>query len=193
MTDYERDFPVTQQADHIVMISTAPSARSQVHHDLASLLAAYPQAHLDDRGGYGHRVNAGIDLVATIATGLLALSLLIGLISIITTLTLSVLQRTREIGLLRAVGAETRQIRILIRAEALATVTTGALCGVVLGLAIGWPLARALDGRTLGPPAFPTTLLTAVLPAAVLAGLLAAAIPARRATSLDPLTALHTE
>ncbi|MGI8903510.1 MAG: ABC transporter permease [Solirubrobacteraceae bacterium] len=108
-------------------------------------------------------------------------------------LALSVLERTRELGLLRAVGAQARQIRAIVRTEALATVTIGALTGLAVGLAIGWPLARAIDVYILGPPGIPVALLIAVLPGAVLAGLLASAVPARRAACLGILTALHTE
>jgi putative ABC transport system permease protein len=113
--------------------------------------------------------------------------------SVTTTLALGVVERTREIGLLRAVGAQAQQIRTIIRTEALATVTTGALTGLALGLAIGWPLATAIEVYILGPPGVPIPLIVAVLPTAMLAGLLAAALPARHAGHLDILTALRTE
>ncbi|MCO5998002.1 FtsX-like permease family protein [Actinoallomurus rhizosphaericola] len=193
LADYAGHYPPDQQADQTILVRAAGGARQQVRAELTALRADYPQATLDDRTGYGHRAAAGIDLLATMMTGLLALSLLIGLITVAIALALSVLERTREIGLLRAVGAEARQIRVIIRAEALATVVTGSLTGVVLGLAIGWPLARALNGRVFGPPGVPVPLLAVVLPAAVVAGLLAAAVPARRAARLNVLTALHAE
>ncbi|MEV0407330.1 ABC transporter permease [Actinoallomurus sp. NPDC050550] len=193
LADYKRDYPPAQQTDQTILVRAAEDARHQVRAELTALRADYPQAFLDDRTGYSHRVASGIDLVATMMTGLLALSLLIGLITVAIALALSVLERTREIGLLRAVGAEARQIRTIIRVEALTTVVTGSLTGLVLGLSIGWPLGRALEGRVLGPPGVPVALLAAVLPAAVAAGLLAAAVPARRAARLGVLTALHTE
>jgi putative ABC transport system permease protein len=192
-TDFAHAFPPAQQSYETLLVGAEPGAAQQLRGPLAALLAAYPQATLDDRAGYTHQVTAGIDLLATVLTGLLALSLLIGLLSTATTLALTVLERTREIGLLRAIGAEARQIRTIIRAEALSTVITGAIIGVVLGLAIGWPLARAIDGRVIGPPVVPLPLLAAIVPAAVLAGLLAAAVPARRAARLDLLTALRAE
>lgn len=126
-------------------------------------------------------------------TGLLGLSLLIGLITVATALSLSVLERTREIGLLRAVGAQARQVRSVIRAESMITVVTGSIAGLLLGLMIGWPLAQASDVYIIGGPAVPVALLAAIVPAAVLAGLLAAAAPARRATRLPILTAIATE
>lgn len=126
-------------------------------------------------------------------TGLLVLSLLIGLLSVATTLALTILERTREIGLLRAIGATRTQIHTIVRAEALTTVLTGALAGAALGVGIGWALARAFDGRLLGGLGVPWPLLAAVIPAGIAAGLIAAAIPARRASRLNILDALHTD
>jgi putative ABC transport system permease protein len=184
-------FPPAQQTDRTILVNTAGGTNQQVDGELSSLLNAYPQATLNDKAGYGSQISSGINLLATLATALLALSLLIGLIAVITALALSVLERIREIGLLRAVGAETRQIRAIIRAEALTTVVTG----VILGLVIGWPLALALENGSgdLGSPGVPVPLLAAALPAAIVVGLLAAALPARRAARLDILAALHAE
>jgi len=175
--------------------ATAPNVGQQVNGELSSLLNAYPQATLSDKAEYASQVSSGINLVATLATALLALSLLIGLIAVITSLALSVMERTREIGLLRAVGAEIRQIRAIVRAEALTTVVTGVITGVMLGLVIGWSLALALQNGSggLGSPGVPVPLLAAALPAAIVVGLLAAALPARRAARLNILTALRAE
>jgi putative ABC transport system permease protein len=193
LADYTHGFPPAQQTDGTILVKAARGAQQQVRAELNTVLAGYPQATVDNKAGYSNQVSSGIDLVATLMTGLLALSLLIGLIAVTTALALSVLERTREIGLLRAVGAEVRQVRAIVRAEALTTVVTGALTGLLLGLAIGWPLAIALEGGILGPPGIPVALLAAAIPAAIIAGLLAAAIPARRAAHLNILTALHTE
>jgi putative ABC transport system permease protein len=192
---YTQLFPPAQQTDRTILVNTAGGAQQQVNGELSSLLNAYPQATLSDKAGYGSQISSGINLVATLATALLALSLLIGLIAVITALALSVLERIREIGLLRAVGAEIRQIRAIIRAEALTTVVTGVITGVILGLVIGWPLALALENSSggLGSPGVPVPLLAAALPAAIVVGLLAAALPARRAARLNILTALHAE
>lgn len=189
--DYARSFPTSLQGDHLILVSTNATHLAEVHTALTTLLAAYPQASLDDKAAFIKRTTSGIDLLMTMMTGLLALSLLIGLLSVTTSLALSVLERTRETGLLRAIGAETRQIKALIRAEALATVTTGTAVGALLGLAIGWPLARAIVlGHLHSGPAVPTTLLAVVIPAACVAGLLAAAVPARRAVRLNVLESL---
>ncbi|NUP47039.1 MAG: ABC transporter permease, partial [Catenulispora sp.] len=189
--DYARRFPASLQGDHLVLVSTGGTDLAEVHAALATLLADYPQASVDDKAGFIKHTTSGIDLLMTMMTGLLALSLLIGLLSATTSLALSVLERTRETGLLRAIGAEARQIRALIRAEALATVTTGTVVGALFGLAVGWPLAGAIMlGHLHGGLAVPTTLLAVVIPAALVAGLLAAAVPARRAARLDVLESL---
>ncbi|NUR63621.1 MAG: hypothetical protein HOV87_33915 [Catenulispora sp.] len=117
--DYAQWFPASLQGDYLILITAAAGKSSPVHAALAVLLSDYPQAFLDDKAGFIHRTVAGIDLLMTMMTGLLALSLLIGLLSLTTSLALSVLERTRETGLLRAIGAEARQIKALIRADAI--------------------------------------------------------------------------
>ena len=192
--DYAQRFPASLRNDYLILVTAAPGRSGAVHAALAALLADYPQAYLDDKAGFIHRTVSGIDLLTTMMTGLLALSLLIGLLSVTTSLALSVLERTRETGLLRAIGAEARQIKALIRAEAVAAVTTGTAAGVLLGLGIGWPLARGIMlGHLHGGAAVPGTLLAVVVPAAVVAGLLAAAVPARRAARMDVLESLAAQ
>jgi len=193
-SDYLKDYPPQDQGLEEVLIRTLPGQTAQARQAVAAALAAYPQATLDDRAGYAVRAAQGFQLLATIMTALLALSLLIGILAVVTSLALSVLERTREIGLLRAVGAEASHIRTLIRSEALATVATGTFTGVVLGLPIGWILARAvMDGHLPGTPSVPVLLLAVVVPATFVTGLLAAVAPARRAVRIGVLQALRAE
>lgn len=193
LSDFQRGFPAAQQGDYTILVAAHPGATAQVHTQLTAALADYPQASLTDRAGFITQATSGIDLLATLMTGLLVLSLLIGLLSVATTLALTILERTREIGLLRAIGATRTQIHTIVRAEAITTVLTGALAGAALGVGIGWALARAFDGRLLGGLGVPWPLLAAVIPAGIAAGLIAAAIPARRASRLNILDALHTD
>jgi putative ABC transport system permease protein len=193
LPDYRRLFPPSEQADQLILVKAARGAARQVRSELTTLIATYPQATLDDQAAYSRQVSSGINLIATMMTGLLALSLLIGLIAVTTALALSVLERSREVGLLRAIGAAARQIRSIVRAEALATIITGAITGLILGMIIGWPLARAIDVYIVGGPGVPVPLLAVTIPAAIAVGYLAAAIPARRAAHLPIVTALHTE
>ncbi|MCW2922343.1 MAG: putative transporter integral rane protein [Thermoleophilia bacterium] len=124
--------------------------------------------------------------------GMLSLSLIIALFGIGNTLALNVFERTREIGLLRAVGATRRQMRRIIRTEAILVALFGAIVGVLVGLAAGWALVTALkdEGFEFAVNAVP---LVAVLGLGIIAGLLAAVFPARRAARTDVLQAIATE
>jgi putative ABC transport system permease protein len=120
---------------------------------------------------------------------LLALAVLIALIGIVNTLMLSVFERTREIGLLRAVGMRRRQVRVMIRSEAVILAIFGAIIGIVIGTIMGIALVSALG---LSNTAVPASSLVLFLVLACLLGLVAASWPARRAAKLDVLAAIAT-
>jgi len=123
---------------------------------------------------------------------LLALAIVISLLGIVTTLALSIHERTRELGMLRAVGMSRRQVRRLVRYEAVITALIGAILGTILGIIFATLVSRPLadEGFELSYPI--GTLLTLLILAA-LAGVLAAIWPARRAAKLDVLQALAYE
>jgi len=127
------------------------------------------------------------------ATPLLELSVAIALIGIANTLALSVYERTRELGLLRAVGTTRGQLRSMVRAEALVTSTFGALRGLVLGAFLGWAMVAAMRSGGITQLVFPVQQLLLVTVIASLAGLLAAIAPSRRAARLNILRAVTTE
>lgn len=106
---------------------------------------------------------------------------------------LSVLERTREIGLLRAVGASRRQVRRMIRWEAVLVAFTGALVGVLIGLVAGIALRQALSGDGIDVLVIPIATVLVILGLAIVLGILAAALPARRAAKLDILDAIASE
>ena len=123
---------------------------------------------------------------------LLALAIVISLLGIVTTLALSIHERTRELGMLRAVGMSRRQVRRLIRYEAVITALIGAILGTILGIIFATLVSRPLadEGFELS---YPIGTLLVLLVLAALAGVLAAIWPARRAAKLDVLRALAYE
>ncbi|MEI2642231.1 MAG: FtsX-like permease family protein [Candidatus Nanopelagicales bacterium] len=125
--------------------------------------------------------------------GMLGLSIIIAALGVVNTMALSVLERTREIGLLRAVGASRRQVRRMIRWEAILVAVMGALIGVLVGLAAGICLRQALSGDGIEVLVIPFGTVATILLLAVLLGIAAAAVPARRAARLDILGAIATE
>jgi len=124
---------------------------------------------------------------------MLALSVLIAALGVVNTLALSVIERTREIGLLRAVGATRRQIRRIIRWEAIVVALLGAVLGIVIGIAAGTVLQRSLVDSGIEVLDIPVTTLIVILVLAVVIGILAAVLPARRAARLNILDAISDE
>ena len=124
---------------------------------------------------------------------LLLFSIVIAVLGIINTLALSVIERTREIGLLRAVGLSRRQLRTMLRLESVAIALLGAVLGVVLGLAAGWGLQRSLADDGIEVLAIPFAQLSIFVALAGVVGVLAALWPGRRASRLDVLRAITTE
>jgi putative ABC transport system permease protein len=121
---------------------------------------------------------------------LLALSVIISLFGIVNTLVLTVYERTREIGMLRAIGMTRRQIRRMILHESIITALIGAALGIVLGVVLASLLIIRIDFIVFS---FPTTQVIVFVVAAILVGILASIFPARRAARLDPLQAISYE
>ena len=116
--------------------------------------------------------------------------MIVSLFGIVNTLVLTVFERTREIGMLRAIGLTRRQTRRMIRHESVITALIGAFVGIVLGLVLAGILIAKVDFLEF---AFPTTQVIIFTIAAIIVGILAAIFPARRAAKLNPLEALHYE
>ena len=124
---------------------------------------------------------------------LLALAVLIAALGIVNTLALSVIERTREIGLLRAVGMGRRQVRRMVRLESVVIAIFGTLLGLALGVALGAALVTALNDEGIDQLVIPFGQLAVYLVVGALIGVLAAVWPARRAARLDVLRAITTE
>lgn len=159
---------------------------------LEGALDAFPQAELRSNAEFRQQQEDQINQFLTLITALLATAIQIAVIGIAITLALSVFERTREIGLLRAVGMSRRQLRRAVRWEAVIVSLFGAVVGVVVGSLLGVALATAVPDTVIDGVAFPVGQLPLVMGFAVLAGITAAWYPARKAAKMDILEAIAT-
>ena len=136
---------------------------------------------------------AQIDQALALFTGLLLFAVIIAVLGITNTLTLSIFERTQEIGLLRAVGMSRRQVRRMIRWEAVIVATFGALLGVGIGIILGWAVVRALADEGLGAFSIPVSQVIMALVLAAISGVVAAIWPARKASRMNVLDAITSE
>jgi len=185
------DTNFTDRIDNVVMAKAADgvdaaAARAAVEEALAE----FPQAELEDRQEFLASQEAQIDQVLATVNVLLLLAVVIALLGIANTLALSVFERTRELGLLRAVGMSRRQTRRMVRWEAAIVSLFGAVLGVVVGVAFGYAASSAMPESFLDRVAVPGGTVVSLLVLAVLAGLAAAILPARRASRLHVLDAI---
>ena len=157
------------------------------------LRASFPQAESQTAAQFKATEAGQIDSFLAFIYVLLALSVIVSLFGIVNTLVLSIYERTRELGMLRAIGTTRRQVREMIRIESIIT----ALVGGVLGIALGIAVAAILSATALSGSGFvfvvPVATMIILFVAAGLAGLLAAAWPARRAARVDILAAIATD
>ncbi|TML66453.1 MAG: ABC transporter permease [Actinobacteria bacterium] len=159
-------------------------------HALEQSLAGFPNAKVADGDQFKKDQASGLKSTLNILYVLLALSILVSLFGIVNTLVLTVFERTRELGMLRAIGMTRRQVRRMIRHEAVITSLIGATIGIVLGLVLAALLIARVKEITFFTP---WGQLVAFIIAAMLVGIVAAIFPARRAARLNPLEALQYE
>ena len=157
---------------------------------IEAVVASYPNANVLDRDEFGDSYAANLDQMLNLVYALLALAIVIALIGIANTLALSIHERTRELGLLRAVGLTRSQLRSVVRWEAVVIALLGAVLGVVVGVAFGWVLVTALADEGITRVAIPVGTLAIVVAIAWLAGIAASVRPGRRAARLDILRAI---
>ena len=160
---------------------------------MRQLAAPYSSVEVQDRQQFSDAVGDEINQILGVVYAMLALAVVISLFGIANTLALSVYERTRELGLLRAVGMSRRQVRATIRSEAVVIAVFGTLLGVSVGVFFGWATVRALADQGLDTLTIPATTLGFMAIAGALAADLAASLPARRAARLDVLAALSTQ
>jgi putative ABC transport system permease protein len=184
-----------QREDALDFVSYAPGVKNaQVQPAVQRLLAAhFPQARSRTAAQFKADQAGQINTLLALIYVLLALSVIVSLFGIVNTLILSIYERTRELGMMRAIGASRRQVRQMIRYESVITALIGGVFGLVIGV-VGAILVTtfALSGSGY-VQSFPIGTLLILLVVAALAGLLAAQLPARRAARLDLLESLASE
>ena len=157
--------------------------------DVAEALAAFPTAKVRTGAEYRDWIAGRVDQIIYLLYALLAMSLVISLFGIANSLFLSIHERTREIGMLRAVGATAGQVRQIIRYESVITAIIGGLLGTVVGVLFAWLTTFALEDLGVGF-SLPLGQLAVLLVVAVVVGILGAVVPARRASHLNVLDAI---
>ena len=161
-----------------------------VRSDLTAAVATYPVVDLKDQEEFAEEQRGQVGQLLLLINALLVLSVIIAVLGIVNTLALSVIERTREIGLLRAVGLSRSQLRRMVRLESVVISVYGAALGLVLGTVFGVSLARALSGQGIEVLVVPGARLAAFLLVGAVIGVLAAVWPARRAARLKVLDAI---
>ena len=182
------------QGLQLLLVDVADDADlGAVRDEVTDVAAEYLTLSVLDAEEFTSSQTAQINTVLGLLYALLGLSLVIASLGVINTLALSVVERTREIGLLRAIGLTRGQLRRVITIESVATTVFGAMLGVVLGLGFGIALQRALEDDGLSVLSVPWPTVVVVLVGSAVVGVVAALLPAWRATRIDVLRAITTE
>ena len=183
-----------QPSDFVIMIALADGV-SDADGELAVQAVAdrFAAPDVQTRSEYTDSVAGQVDQMLNIVYVMLLLSIIIALMGIANTLSLSVHERTRELGLLRAVGQTRRQLRAMVRGEAFTVALFGTVGGVGLGLFLGWAMVDTLADEGFTAFAIPTGQMLVILVLGALVGVVAALRPARRAARLDVLQAIATD
>jgi putative ABC transport system permease protein len=155
-------------------------------------LSLFPDTKIESEAEFVKTQSSWISTMTNLLYVLLALSVVVSLFGMVNTLVLSVLERTRELGMLRAVGMTRWQTRRMVRHEGVITALTGAALGLPLGILLAAAVTHAV-GKYGVAFSFPVVSIAAFTLTSILAGILAAVAPARRASRLDVLSALQYE
>jgi putative ABC transport system permease protein len=186
-----------QPVDSMVVVDLADGTSLAAGQAAVEQVAAdYGGPDVEDRDEFAATMSAGADMLLTIIYALLALAIIIALMGIANTLSLSIHERTRELGLLRAVGQTRAQLRSMVRWESVIVATFGVIGGIGLGVFLGWALVEAAGntpGSVISVFVLPVARLAIVVVVGAIAGVVAGLRPARRAARLDVLGAIAAE
>jgi putative ABC transport system permease protein len=189
---YEAHFP--EKVDLQVFVKVADGVKlSSARNAIEGVLEDYPALNLENQAETKEKQATQVNQLLGMVTAMLGLALVIALFGITNTLALSVFERTRELGLLRAVGMSRRQTRRMIRWEAVIISIIGAVLGLAIGLFFGWALVKSLESEGISELTIPYGQLLSYVGLAAVAGVVAAFFPARRASRLNVLEAISTE
>lgn len=188
------DANVADRFDSKVFVNLADGVSAdQGRAAITAVTDSFPQAKVQNSAEFKEAKTAQIDMMLNLMYALLALAVFIALLGIANTLALSIFERTRELGLLRAVGMTRRQLKATVRYEAVIIALLGTTLGLAIGIVFGWSMVKALQGQGLETFAMPYSHLTAVAIIAAIAGVGAAILPARRASRLNVLGAIVSD
>jgi len=183
---------VPRPRDEMVLMNTPGGVSDANTTKLDGYVSGFADAKIQTRDEFKRNFEAPINKLLNLLYALLALSVIVSLVGIINTLVLTVFERTRELGMLRAVGMTRRQVRMMIRYESIVTSLMGAALGMVVGVFLAALITHALSSSGI-VFAVPWIQIVYFVIAAVVVGILAAVVPARRAAHLNVLQALQYE
>ncbi|MGV9706080.1 FtsX-like permease family protein [Streptomyces sp. NPDC003483] len=180
--------------DSSLYVNAAPgTGADELRLRLEKTLDPYPQVQVRDQADYKKLVHDQIAVLLYLVYALLGLAIVIAVLGVVNTLALSVVERTREIGLLRAIGLGRRQLRRMIRLESVVIAVFGAILGLVLGLVWGVCVQQVLALQGLTGFAVPWSTIVAVVVGSAVVGIVAALLPALRASRMNVLAAIAHE
>ncbi|HEY5834185.1 ABC transporter permease [Streptomyces sp.] len=182
-----------QPLDLFVFAKAVDGEQKQAAASLAAAVKDYPQLTVRDQSDYKELIHKQVNQLLYMIYALLGLAIIVAVLGVVNTLALSVVERTREIGLLRAIGMSRRQLRRMIRLESVVIALFGAVVGLGLGLGWGATGQQVLASQGLGILRVPWSTIVTVFIASAVVGLLAALLPAFRAARMNVLNAIATD
>jgi putative ABC transport system permease protein len=194
ITTAERYVPAEKMPENMIMFAKAVDGQEkEAYAALKTSLAEYPQYKVQNQTDFKQDLKDQIGQLLNIVYGLLALAIIVAILGVVNTLALSVVERTREIGLMRAIGLSRRQLRRMIRLESVVIALFGALLGLGLGMGWGTSAQQLLALEGLGVLEIPWATILTVFVGSAFVGLFAALVPAFRAGRMNVLNAIATE
>jgi len=183
-----------KRADSGVSVNAEPGVdKEALGKRIEAVTKPFPTVTVQNQKDFAEAQRSQVNQLLFLIYVLLGLAIIIAVLGIVNTLALSVIERTREVGLLRAVGLSRRQLRRMVRLEAIAIAVLGTLLGVVMGIVFGVVLQRSADDQGITDLAIPWIRLGLFVLVSAGVGVLAAVLPARRAAKLNVLNAISTE